>query len=81
MAMMGPGEWAPAAEACNKFARMDHQLAQRLGRLSQEQARDDKLAVAIEAGRVYGLRAMKYNLRLRQELNGELRQPLSEKMW
>ena len=59
MAMTGAGPWAPAQETFNRFARMDSQLGRQLADLSMQQARDDKLAFAIEAGRCYEMRTQK----------------------
>lgn len=67
--------WATAAERMNRFARMDRSLARDLAELSKHQARDDKLASAIESGRVYGVRQQKYDMTLRRELNKDWRQP------
>jgi hypothetical protein len=53
----------------------------RLGALSEHQARDDKLAFAIEAGRVYGLRQQKYDMVLKRQLNRDVRRPHTEEMW
>jgi hypothetical protein len=73
--------WAPAQERFNKFARIDRELASRLGFLSAHQARDDRLAFAIEAGRVYGLRQQRYNMLLKGQLNRDAQHPHVETMW
>ena len=44
-------------------------------------ARDDKMAFAIEAGRIYGLRQQKYNMTLKKQLNRDCKQPPVEQMW
>ena len=49
-------DWRSASERLNQFANMDPALRQELNALSRAQARDDKLAFALEAGRIYGLR-------------------------
>ncbi len=79
--MMGQGPWAPAQEAFNKFARMDHRLAATLNDLSLHQARENRLAAAIESGRIYGLRQQKCNMILKRQLNKDLRHPPVEHMW
>ena len=47
--------------------------------LSQRQAHDNKLASAIELGRIYGLQAQKYDLILKRQLNQET--PETQEMW
>ena len=81
MAMIGQGPWAPAQEAFNKFARLDPRQGQRLRELSARMARDDKMAFAIEAGRIYGLRQQKYNMILKKQLNRDCKRPPVEQMW
>ena len=81
MAMMGAGPWGTAQEAFNKNARLDRRLAGQLADLSEELAATDKLAQAIESGRVYGLRQQKYAMRLKKELNKDYRHPQTEHMW
>ena len=44
-------------------------------------ARDDKMAFAIEAGRIYGLRHQKYNMILKKQLNRDCKRPPVEQMW
>ena len=79
--MMGTSDnpWATAQERFNRNARMDRQQAMRLNRMSVHQANDDKLAYAIEAGRVYGLRQQKYDMILKKQLNRD--KPPTEHMW
>ena len=81
MTMMGPGPWAPAQEAFNRFRPLDRSLCQKLNKLSEEQAHDDKLAWATESGRIYGLRQMKYGKKLHRELKSDWRRPPVERMW
>ena len=52
-----------------------------LNQLSNHQADDEKLAWAIESGRVYGLRQQKCNVRLQKQLNREFRHSPTEPMW
>jgi hypothetical protein len=54
---------------------------QSLNQLSDHQANDDKLAWAIESGRVYGLRQQKCNVRLQKGLNREFHRAPAEPMW
>ena len=71
--LMGP------QQVFNKFARMDRELSNKLQSLSLHQARDAKLAEAIEAGRVYGLQKQFYDMKLKRSLNAE--HPETEAMW
>ena len=68
-------DWMTASERMNSFARMDTSLANRLNDLSEHQARENKLAFAIESGRVYGLRAQKCDMRLKKQLNNDWQRP------
>lgn len=45
------------------------------------QVGDDKLAFALEAGRVYGMRQQRYGMQLKKQLNLCCRMPQVEKMW
>ena len=72
---------ATAGERLNKFVSLDPSLARKLKELSADQARDDRLAFALEAGRVYGLRQQYYNMKLQRGLNRELKEPLTEEAW
>jgi len=60
---------------------MDRQQAMRLNALSVHQASDDKLAYAVEAGRIYGMRQQKYDMLLKKQLNLDYRKPPVEHMW
>ena len=70
--MYSDDPWGRAQDRFNKFARMDSQLAGRLNDLSEQQANEDKLAFALEAGRIYGLRSRKCYVLLRRELGAGL---------
>jgi hypothetical protein len=50
---------------------MDRSLCGQLSKLSQQQASQNKLAFAIEAGRCYGLQQQYYQMILRKQLNRE----------
>ena len=63
--------WQPAQARFNKFARLDHSLGECLRLLTQRQAQDDRMAEAIELGRIYGLQAQKYDVILKGQLNQE----------
>ena len=46
-----------------------------------DQARDSKLAFALEAGRIYGLRQQFYDMKLQRGLNKEAKQNHTEERW
>ena len=71
--------WMGPQQVFNKFARTDRELSNRLQSLSLQQARDTKLAEAIEAGRIYGLQKQFYDMKLKQALNAD--HPETEAMW
>ena len=75
-------DWQTAAERLNRFARMDPSLRQELNTLSKAEARDDKLAFALEAGRIYGLRQEFYQNKLKRDLARTLRREnITEEHW
>ena len=71
--------WGHPQQVFNKFARTDRELSNRLQSLSLHQARDTKLAEAIEAGRVHGLQKQFYEMRLKRGLDNE--RPETQPMW
>ena len=71
--------WQPARAHFNKIARLDHSLGERLRLLSQRQAQDDRMAEAIELGRIYGLQAQNYDMILKRQLNRM--KPETQEMW
>ncbi len=79
--MISYDPWASAKDRLNKFARQDSRLVGHLNDLSEQQAADDKLAFAIEAGRTYGMRTRKCYALLRQELTKDFRHPPTETAW
>ena len=75
---------APSVELQNEpitFARQDRTLARHLGALSEQEAMDSKLAAAIEAGRVYGIRQQKYDMLLKKQVNQQAKHPLTQPMY
>ena len=75
-------DWRSAAERMNQFANMDTALRQELNALSEAQARDDKLAFALEEGRIYGLRQEFYQYKLKRDLARSLRREnITEEHW
>ena len=78
---MTDNPWQTAQEAFNKYARIDPAQGQRLAHLSKQLVRNDKLAWAIESGRVYGLRQQKYDMALRRQLNADWRRAPVEQHW
>jgi hypothetical protein len=78
---MDPGPWQTAATLFNRNVSLDRRLTQRLNDLSENQAHDEKLAWALESGRVYGLRQQRYDMVLKKQLNRDWRRPPVEPMW
>ena len=66
-------------QVLNKFSRIDRELASRLDSLNAHQAKENKLAFDIEAGRIYGLQQQFYEMRLKRQLNQQ--HPPTEEMW
>jgi hypothetical protein len=62
-----------AAERLNQFASLDPGLRRELSTLCKAQSRDDKLALKLEEGRIYGLRQEYYDMRLKRGLTRSLR--------
>ena len=81
MSMSGPGPWAPGNEVFNKFARMDPHLADQLNELSKRQAYEEKLAMALESGRIYGLRTQALAMLHKKDLANDMRYPPTQRMW
>ena len=82
MVMLGTADpWEGAAGRLNNFARMDRSLAGKLNQMSQDQSDEDKLAAALESGRVYGLRTQKCEMLLKRQLNKEWVKAPTEAPW
>ena len=79
--MISDNPWATAPERLNKFVLLDRQLAGRLTDLSIQRAQEDKLAFALEAGRIYGLRSRKCYVLLRKELVQDFSPAPVERSW
>ena len=73
-------DWQTASERLNSFVRLDHELGEKLMELTKAQARDTKLANAIEAGRIYGLQQQFYEMKLQRQLGKKLH-GLTEDSW
>ena len=81
---MYPGSddpWDSAQVRLNNFARTDHHLGSRLKGLTGQQSLENKLAFAVEAGRIYGLRQQKYDFILKKQLNRDWRHAPTQKAW
>ena len=81
---MDPGSedpWDSAQVRLNKFARLDQSLGQRLKSLTKQQSLENKLAWAVESGRIYGMRQQKYGFILKKELNRDWRHAPTQKAW
>ena len=74
-------DWQTASERLNRYVRQDHALGVKLATLSKEQSRNDKIAVRLEEGRVYGLRQQYYNFMLERALASDMKKPPVESHW
>ena len=75
-------DWQTAAERLNRFAHMDPGLRRELNALSMAESRDDKLAFALEEGRIYGLRQEFYCYKMKRDLARSLRrEDITEEHW
>ena len=82
MVMLGTADpWESAAGRLNYFARMDRSLAGKLNQMSQDQSDEDKLAWALESGRVYGLRTQECDMLLKRQLNKDWAKAPTEASW
>jgi len=66
-------DWRNASDRFHEFRAFDKELQYDLARLCMEQARDDKLAEKLEAGRIYGLREEFYRMKLKRDLARKLK--------
>ena len=60
---------------------MDHSEGIRLARLGGQQASDNKQAVALEAGRTYGMRTAKFHYQMKKKLRREFTPAPVAAMW
>ena len=67
--MRMPSPYTTATERLNAFVNLDRSQARKLAELSRKQARDAKLADALETGRSYPMRQMHAHLRQQRLLN------------
>lgn len=75
-------DWQTASERLNRFAHMDPYLRYELCKVSKAEARDDKLALKLEEGRVYGMRQQYYDNKLKRDLARSLRiSDVTEEHW
>ena len=71
-----------ASDRFNAFRAFDVDLQHDLAQLCKEQARDDKLAEKLEAGRIYGLRQEYYEMKLKRDLARKLKvSDIAEDHW
>ena len=73
--------WPAAAEQLNNWARVDRSLGAKLAELSEDQSHQNKLAWALESGRIYGLRQQKCEMLHKRKLNKEFANAPVERMW
>ena len=80
MAMMGLSDPGPWATVFNRYATLDSEGV-RLARLSMQQAADNKLVMALEASRTYGMRTHKLQNQMKSKLRREFKPAPVEAMW
>ena len=73
--------WMTASERLCKYARQDRSLCSQLNKLSEQQASQNKLAFAIEAGLTFGMRQEKYDHILRRQVAKQWRHPPLQPHW
>ena len=73
--------WIPFTQRANRFVTQDHQLGKEMAELSKRSSYEQKLATALEEGRIYGLRQANFDMILRKQLNRICRRSPTEKMW
>ena len=78
---MQTSSWMTASERLNQFAHMDTTLGKRLAALSVQDANENKMAYALESGRIYGLRQEKYDHILRRQIHKDWQNPPVERTW
>ena len=72
-------DFRTASERLNRNASMDSTLGRKLADFSALESNEVKLSMALESGRIYGLRQQKYNHILQRQLN-KMHAP-TERMW
>ena len=75
------GEFWHPGHGLLKNVTLNRTLFEQREMLCQERAYEDKLAFAIEEGRVYGLRQQKYGMLQKKALNKEWRRPPVTEPW
>lgn len=75
-------DWQTASDRLNRFRTLDASLRSELAELSKAEARDDKLAFKLEEGRMYPMRQMYYEMKLKRDLARALKlTDLVEEHW
>ena len=74
-------DWRTASERLNRFVSMDSNLGRKLADLSVLESNEAKLSMALESGRIYGLRQQKYDHILQRQLNKMWQHAPTERMW
>lgn len=74
-------DWRNAEEYMMRNQDLNPPLLRERTALNKQQARDLKLAGALESGRIYGLRQQKFDMRLKRELDSRMQHPPVSKHW
>jgi hypothetical protein len=75
-------DWRSASEVMNQYAHLNPSIRKELANLNKAQARDDKIAFKLEEGRVYGLRQIYYDYKLKRDLARTLKHSdITEEHW
>jgi hypothetical protein len=65
-----------------QYAFLDSRLRKELSALTKGESRDDKIAMKLEEGRIYGLRQMYYDMKLKRDLGRQLHgTSITEEHW
>ena len=73
--------WIPLSQRVGRHVQQDPRLGRELAELSKRSSYEEKLATALEEGRIFGLRQQVFDMHLRQQLNQLCQRPLAQKMW
>ena len=73
--------WIPLNQRVGLHVQQDPRLGRELAELTKRSSYEEKLATALEEGRIFGLRQQMLEMHLRQQLNRLCRRPLTQKMF
>ena len=73
--------WIPLNQRVGLHVQQDPNLGREIAELTKRGSYEEKLATALEEGRVFGLRQQMFEMHLRQQLTRLCRRPLTQKMY